>query len=190
MKRRRDDMEGLDEKRERKRDREGGKFDVAELINDLAPDDDMGPDWWRLSRMDQANMLRMRGMSFRQIGEGGNVDTETARQYVRKVEREMAPQRKKVREQALSHAMERIQGLAIEAAAHYDKTHEAKLLSVRLRCEMELARLQGVYAIAQEAATHDGSESEGGLVPIRFFDASAAIDDITGGPAKDSESGE
>ncbi len=52
---------------------------------------------------------------------------------------------------------------------------------------MELARLQGVYAIAQEAAKHDGSESEGGLVPVRFFDANAALDELTGGPGEDSE---
>ena len=189
MRRQRDDMEGLDEKRDPKRERGrvGGEFDVGKPVDDLAQHDDMGPDWWRVPLIDQAYMLRLRDMTFRQIGEWLHIDTETARRYVRKVEREMAPLHKEARERALGRALSRIRGQAMEAAAHYDKTHDAKLLSMRLRYEMEIARLQGLYAIAQEAATHGGSESEGGHVPIRFFDANAALDAITGGPEEDSE---
>src|SRR5690349_13613770 len=121
MRRRHDDMEGSDEKRER--DREGGEFDVGDLINDLAQDDDMGPNWWRVPLIDQAYMLRLRDMTFRQIGEWLHIDTETARRYVRKVEREMAPLHKEVRERVLGRALGRIRGQAMEAAAHYDRTH-------------------------------------------------------------------
>lgn len=187
MRRRRDDVEGADEKRERERDREGGDVDVGDLINDLAQDDDMGPDWWRVPPRDQAYMLYLRDMTFRQIAEQLHISENTARQYVRKMERETAPKQKDMRERVVGHAVDRMRGLAMETAAHYDRTRDAKLLPVRLRCEMELARLQGVYAIAQEAATHEGSESEGGFVPVRFFDGNAALDELTGGPEEDSE---
>ncbi|MGZ3637333.1 MAG: winged helix-turn-helix transcriptional regulator [Ktedonobacterales bacterium] len=181
-------MEASDGKRERDReDREGGKFDVGELVNDLALDDDMGPDWWWVPPIDRAYMYHLRDMTFRQIAERLHISENTARQYVRKMERETAPKLKDMRERLVGHAIDRMRGLTMETAAHYDRTGNAKLLPVRLRCEMELARLQGVYAIAQEAATHEGSESEGGHVPIRFFDASAALDAITGGSARDSE---
>src|SRR5690242_3033380 len=103
----RDDMDGMNEKRYRERDREGGKFDVAELVNDLAQDDDMGPNWWRVPLIDQAYMLRLRDMTFRQIGEWLHIDTETARRYMRKVEREMAPLHKEVRERVLGRALGR-----------------------------------------------------------------------------------
>lgn len=188
MRRQNQDMEGLDEKRDQKRERGrvGGEFGLEELANDLAQHDDMGPDWWRMPPIDQAYMLHLRDMTFRQIAEQLHISENTARQYVRKMERETAPTQKDMRERVVGHAVDRMRGLAMETAAHYDRTRDAKLLPVRLRCEMELARLQGVYAIAQEAATHDGSESEGGLVPVRFFDANAAIDTLTRGPEEDS----
>ena len=188
MRRRPDDTERADEKCER--DREGDYIDLEELANDLANDDDMGPDWWRvppIDPIDQAYMLHLRDMTFRQIAERLHISENTARQYVRKMARETAPKRKDMRERLVGHAVDRMRGLAMETAAHYDRTRDAKLLPVRLRCEMELARLQGVYAIAQEAAKHDGSESEGGFVPVRFFDANAALDELTGGPEEDSE---
>ncbi len=132
-------------------------------------------------------LYHLRDMTYRQIAEQLHISENTARQYVRKMRRETAPKLKDTRERVVGHALDRMRGLAMETAAHYDRTGDAKLLPVRLRCEMELARLQGVYAIAQEAATHEGSETEGGFVPVRFFDANAALDELTGGPGEDSE---
>lgn len=187
MRRRRDDMEGADGQRECERDREGGALDLGEVARELAKEhDNVGPDVWRLPFLDQVYHFHLRDMTFRQIAERLRISESTVRQYVRKMERETAPKLKDARERVVGHAIDRMRGLAMETAAHYDRTGDAKLLPVRLRCEMELARLQGAYAVAEEAATHDGSESEGGLVPIRFFDGNAAIDDITGGPEQDS----
>ncbi len=180
----RDDMEGLDNTRDRE-ERERDEFALEEPAGDLALDDDMGPDSW-VPRMDRAYHLHLRDMTYRQIAERLHISESTARQYVRKMERETAPKLKDMRERVVGHAIDRMLGLAMETAAHYDKSQDAKLLPVRLRCEMELARLQGVYAIVQEAATHDGSETEGGLIPVRFFDANAAIDTLTRGPEEDS----
>ncbi len=60
MRRRRDDrdgmegMEGLgDDKRDRE-DRESGEFGLEALAGDLALDDDMGPNSWRMPRIDWA----------------------------------------------------------------------------------------------------------------------------------------
>ncbi len=119
MRRRRDDrdstegLEGLgDDKRDR--GREVDEFDTEALAGDLALDDDMGPNSWRMPRIDWAYMYHLRDMTYRQIAEQLHISENTARQYVRKMQRETAPKLKDTRERVVGHAVDRMRGLAME----------------------------------------------------------------------------
>ncbi len=85
MRRRRDDpddMEWLDETRDRERDREEREGDHVDME---ALDDDMGPDSWQAPPTDRAYMYHLRDMTYRQIAERLHISESTARQYVRKM---------------------------------------------------------------------------------------------------------
>lgn len=100
---------------------------------------------------DQAYKLHLRNMSYRAIGARLGIDKTTAQRYVKQLERETAPRRKEAREKLLRGTIERLRGIAVEAADQLDETDArdargaAALLNTRLACEREIARLQGLY---------------------------------------------
>lgn len=142
---------------------------------------------------ERAYRMHLLGLSYRTIGKQLDLDKDTVQKYVHTVREELAAEHASAREQLYQESVERLHDLRRMAYTHYLSSDDIAALGILRQCEVDLAKLQGLYGGPTQVVT---AEANGSKLTITYVNdwrgrdallaqSDAAGDDAAGSDADD-----